>query len=253
LWVGGADYFGDINAQTSLLFFNPAGGVFYRRNFDERISARVNLNAGRVWADDAYANNYYQVSRNLGFASNIYELSAQFEFNFLPYTTIPYSSMNAKHKFSPYLMAGFGVFHFNPFAKYNGQKVFLQPLGTEGQGYPEYPDLKHYRRTSTAILMGGGFKFRIGRQTGLTIEGAIRKTFTDYLDDVSGVYADPVILYNEGGPDVAFLADPSVEVVSEPVGAPGKMRGDSSKSDDYFLLGIGFSYTFKPYRCPYQR
>jgi hypothetical protein len=91
---------------------------------------------------NARANNYYQVTRNLGFASSIYEVSAQFEFNFLPYTTIPYSSMNAKHKFSPYLMAGFGVFHFNPFAKYNGEKVFLQPLGTEGQGYPEYPDLK---------------------------------------------------------------------------------------------------------------
>jgi hypothetical protein len=70
--------------------------------------------------------------------------------------------------------------------------------------------------------MGGGFKFRVGRQTGITIEGAVRKTFTDYLDDVSGVYADPVILLNEGGPDVAFLADPSVEVVSEPVGATGK-------------------------------
>jgi hypothetical protein len=52
LWLGGADYFGDINTQTSLYFFNPAGGVFYRRNFDERIAARVNLNAGRVWADE---------------------------------------------------------------------------------------------------------------------------------------------------------------------------------------------------------
>jgi hypothetical protein len=253
LWVGGANYFGDLNAQTSLRFINPAGGVFYRRNFDDRVSARFSVNAGHVWADDAYANNYYQQTRNLGFASNIYEASAQIEFNFLPYTTIPYSSMNAKHKFTPYLLAGFGVFHFNPTAVYNGEKVRLQPLGTEGQGYPQYPDLHYYKRTSSAFIIGGGFKIRTGRLTGITLEAAVRKTATDYLDDVSGVYADPTVLLHEGGAAVAFLADPSVEVVSEPVGATGKMRGDSSKSDDYILIGIGFSYTLKPYRCPYQK
>jgi hypothetical protein len=249
-WLGGANYFGDLNTETRLRFVNPAGGLFYRHNFDERISARINAGAGRVWADDAYATNYYEVTRNLGFSTNIFEASAQLEFNFLPYSTIPYSSMKEKHRFTPYVAMGFGVFHFNPFVKYNGEKVFLQPLGTEGQGYPpEFP--KSYKRTSTAFLIGGGFKIRLGRVTGLTIEGGVRKTSTDYLDDVSGVYADPNILLGEGGPMVAFLADPSVEILPEPVGATGKMRGDSKKNDDYFFFGVGFSYTLKPYRCPY--
>jgi len=252
-WAGGANYFGDLNTQTSFHFTNPAGGIFYRYNFDERISARVNLNVGRVWADDAYSDDYYQTTRNLGFSSNILESSAHLEFNFLPYSLKPYASINNKQKYTPYLLAGLGVFHFNPMVKYNNQKVQLQPLGTEGQGYIQYPELKRYKRTSTALVFGGGFKFRVGRMTTFHIEAAVRKTATDYLDDVSGVYADPVILLHEGGSDVAFLADPSVEVLGEPIGAPGKMRGDSIKNDDYFFFGFGFSYTLRPYRCPYQK
>ncbi len=253
LWLGGANYFGDINTGTDFRFVNPAGGVFYRYNFDDRIAARFNLNAGRVWADDAYANNYYQQSRNLGFASNITEASAQFEFNFMPYARVPGTSMSAKNKFSPFVMAGFGVFHFNPFVNYNGDKVLLQPVGTEGQGFAQYPELTRYKRTSTAWLLGGGIKYRIKRLMGITFEAGVRKTSTDYLDDVSGVYADPVVLLYEGGPQTQFLADPSVEVVSEPVGATGKMRGDNQKSDDYFFFGIGISYTLNPYRCPFPR
>ncbi|MBA2423544.1 MAG: outer membrane beta-barrel protein, partial [Chitinophagales bacterium] len=134
-WAGGANYFGDLNTQTSFHFTNPAGGIFYRYNFDERISARVNLNVGRVWADDAYSDDYYQTTRNLGFSSNILESSAHLEFNFLPYSLKPYASINNKQKYTPYLLAGLGVFHFNPMVKYNNQKVQLQPLGTEGQGY----------------------------------------------------------------------------------------------------------------------
>lgn len=251
LWAGGANYFGDINTGTNFRFVNPAGGFFYRRNFDERISFRFNLDGGRVWADDQYADNYYQQTRNLGFSSNIFEASFQFEFNFMPYNGAPSSSTGDRHRFSPYVMAGFGVFHFNPFVKYNGEKVLLQPVGTEGQGYPQYPELKKYKRTSTCWLIGGGIKYRIGSRTGISFEAGVRKTATDYLDDVSGSYADPVVLLYEGGPMAAFLGDPSAEVLAEPIGATGKMRGDNQKSDDYLFFGIGITRTLKPYRCPY--
>lgn len=87
----------------------------------------------------------------------------------------------------------------------------------------------------------------------MQLEGGVRKTSTDYLDDVSGVYADPIILLHEGGEEVAFLSDPSVEVTGEPVGVTGKMRGDNHKSDDYFFFGLGIIYTLKPYKCPFQR
>ena len=48
-----------------------------------------------------------------------------------------------KGKFRPYGIIGVGVYHFNPKTQdKNGNWVALQPLHTEGQGFPEYPDRK---------------------------------------------------------------------------------------------------------------
>jgi hypothetical protein len=52
---------------------------------------------------------------------------------------------------------------------------------------------------------------------------------------------------------VAFLGDPSSEVLDEPIGEAGKMRGDNIKSDDYLFFGVGFIYTLRSYKCPYQK
>ena len=42
--------------------------------------------------------------------------------------------------------------------------------------------------------MGFGFKSNIGPFTTLNIDWGVRKTWTDYLDDVSGMYADRSVL-----------------------------------------------------------
>ena len=36
----------------------------------------------------------------------------------------------------------------------------------------------------------------------LSMEYGIRKTFTDFLDDVSGLYADPVIVQSPAGNEI---------------------------------------------------
>ena len=61
------------------------------------------------------------------------------EFHILKY--IPGSM---KYRWTPYVTGGAAVFTFNPKAEYNGEWVALQPLGTEGQGLPQYPDRKKY-------------------------------------------------------------------------------------------------------------
>ncbi|MCY7411300.1 MAG: DUF6089 family protein [Chitinophagales bacterium] len=251
-WFGGADYFGDLNTLTSFRFVNPAGGVLARYNVDDRVSFRANIGAGHVWADDQYSNAYVERIRNLGFSSNIFEASVQAEFNFIPFSNVFLSTYSEKQRYSPYILLGFSTFYFNPKVDYNGTTVELQPLGTEGQDLQGYTDLKKYKRVSTALLIGGGIKYRIGRNFGLQFEAGVRKTSTDYLDDVSGNYVDPIVMLFERGEMTAFLADPSVAVLSEPIGVAGKMRGDNTKSDDYMFFGIGFIYTIKPYKCPYQ-
>ena len=246
---GGFTYFGDLNQDEKFNLTKWAGGILYKYSFDSRISLKTMFNAGMVSGSDQYqSTNYYQRLRNLSFFSDIFEVSEQVEFNFLPF-----NPNNPKDKFTPYILLGFGVFHFNPETFYDDHTYYLQPLGTEGQGLPEYPDLKKYNLVSTEFLIGGGVKLRISRNWSMFAEVANRKTHTDYLDDVGGVYADPIVLLNEHGSMgsiVGALGDRSAEVVGEPVFAPGKERSSNNRDDDYLFSAIGLVYTFNPYRCP---
>ena len=246
LSFGGTEYFGDLNTNTSLQFTNPVAGVFDRFNFDSRISIKSQFNYTRLAASDSKATNKWQQTRNLSFFTDVMEWNNQLEFNFLDF-----KSSSPKFKFSPYFTAGFSVFSFDPMAEYNGNKFHLQPLGTEGQGYPEYPDRKKYKLTSTAFSVGGGMKYRLNKNWIFWCEAVNRNTHTDYLDDVSSTYADPLVLLNEGGPLVEALADRSVELGGEPVGLSGKQRGDARRRDDYLIFNIGFSFTIVKNKCPF--
>ena len=77
----------------------------------------------------------------------------------------------------------------------------------------------------------------------------MRKTFTDYLDDVSGKYPSYASLPGGSGGLAGALSDRSGEV-GEKIGKPGYQRGQSPKKDDYFFGGISISYTIMKARCP---
>lgn len=241
---GGATYFGDLNTNTSFRLTQPMAGVYGRINLDSRISFKLAASYASVAGDDKYADNYYQVHRNLSFKSPIYEAETQIEFNFLDY-----SSDNPKFRYTPYFLFGLGLFNFDPIAVYKDAEYRLQPIGTEGQGYAEYPDRKPYKLTSPFWLIGGGFKYKVNKNVSVFFEAANRKSFTDYLDDAGNVYPDKIVVYNEGGPLVANLSDRSAEVGGLPVGSGNKFRADKKK-DDYLFFGIGFSVTINKYKCP---
>jgi hypothetical protein len=136
--------------------------------------------------------------RNLSFKSRLYEASLVGEYTFL--------DMDYK-QFSPYVFAGFALFHFSPYAFDTlGHKVFLQPLSTEGQGLAQYPDRKVYQRTQISLPFGGGIKFRVQDNVMLGFEIGMRKLFTDYLDDVSTTYVDEATLLAAKGPKAVEMA-----------------------------------------------
>lgn len=147
-------------------------------------------------------------------------------------------------------LLGAGIFGFDPHAVYGNASYRLQPIGTEGQGYPEYPTAAKYKLTKPFIVVGGGFKLRVTKTFSMFGEAAVRKTYTDYLDDDGGLYPDHLVLYNEAGPLAVNLSDRSLELGGQPVGAAGKYRADN-KRDDYFFFGIGVSYTINTYKCPF--
>lgn len=150
--------------------------------------------------------------------------------------------------FSPYIFAGGGFFRFNPQAEIDGQWYNLQRLGTEGQRSDLYPDRKPYSLSSNVILFGLGYKFNITRMFTGALEWGMRRTGTDYLDDVSTTYPDPSVF--DTNPIAMTLHDQSLENRGENAGF---QRGNPNTNDWYSFVGIVLTFRIKDFswhRCP---
>lgn len=236
IMVGAMSYKGDLNpVMFSNKFLHPAIGIIYKRSYNNHWSFRAGFNYGRISANDSQAADSFSINRNLSFRSDILELQGGVEFNFFPYQTA-----NPATFFTPYLFIGLNVFRFNPKAELNGQWYALQPLGTEGQGTDLYPNRNPYGRVSVNVPFGGGLKFKISKRFCTALEVGVRKTYTDYIDDVSKNYADPTAIRKEYGKAAAQLSDRSLEKGSPQI---DRQRGDPSKKDWYWFSGIQITYT----------
>ena len=133
---------------------------------------------------------------------------------------------------NPYVFGGMSFFSFKPQAYYQGRWYDLQPLGTEGQGIK--PATPKYELTSTALIGGFGYRYLLGGRWSLGIEAGMRKTNTDYLDDVSKEYGDNGQIAATYGDLAAILADRSVDSEGNEYTRPGGSQRGSSKVKDYF-------------------
>jgi hypothetical protein len=157
------------------------------------IAIRVEGNYGQVTAADSVLKHDvsvagYRYLRNLSFRSIVLEAYLGLEFHPLLLMT---SFRENGITLSPYILAGIGLYNFNPQAKTGNNWVNLAALHTEGQGFAEYPDKKEYKLTQFNLPLGAGLKYEIGPLFNLRVEMLYRILRTDYLDDVSGTYADP--------------------------------------------------------------
>jgi hypothetical protein len=105
-----------------------------------------------------------------------------------------------------------------------------------------------YSLTQAALPFGGGVKLALSENIRLRFEIGFRKTFTDYLDDVSTTYADQSMLLAKNGQravDLAFRAD---ELKGTATSYPpvSSMRGNSGNKDWYYFSGLGLSFRLSP-------
>ena len=100
---GVTSYLGDINPGRLLYAPRLAGGIFYRYNFHPRQSLRANILYGGLKGNDLDFNNDFQIARGASFSGSVTEFAVQYEFNFLPYST-----MGKLWNYSPYFAAGIG-------------------------------------------------------------------------------------------------------------------------------------------------
>ncbi len=194
--LGTFNYTGDLVRTYNIASSKPAGTVFYRSNISNVISLRTSITAGKIGATDA-ANpiDAFATKRAASFDLFLFEAAGTFEYHFLDWR-----DSKRRLRFTPYLFAGAGLFGFS---------------GVE-QKAAEYSNIQ------MAIPFGGGMKYILNPKYYIAFEFGIRKTFFDYLDNVS-----------QGNPSIKNY-----------------QYGNSFDYDNYFFTAITLTYTFYDIPCP---
>ena len=114
----------------------------------------------------------------------------------------------------------------------------MQPLTTEGQA-------SGYGLTQFSIPFGGGIRYRVSRNFDAALELGWRKTFTDYLDDVSGTYTD---VANLKSPEALYFGNTITR--NEPgfsgFTSPGAARRGKTGNDWYITTSLSLNYILTP-------
>jgi hypothetical protein len=194
--LGVFNYTGDLVRTYDLTTSKPAATVFYRSNISRVISFRTSLTAGKIGARDKHNPlDSAAVKRNASFNVFLMELSGVFEYHFLDWR-----NDSRRLRFTPYLFAGLGLFGISG----NAQKTH------------------QYSNVQISIPMGVGVKYVLNPKYYVSFEIGMRKTFFDYLDNVSGGNT-----YNKN-----------------------YQYGNPNDFDNYFFTGISLTYTFYDIPCP---
>jgi len=242
LFAGIANYKGDLqynpNSGKQFTLRQPkmAVGLGAEYEITDKIFLRGGLTIGKITADDKKGRDSSQLPRNLNFTSSITDGMLGVGY----YITNPNT-----HFINPYVFAGIAYYHFNPYTydtSNRNEKIYLKPLSTEGQGF--VAGKEDYKLSQFSIPFGGGLKFSLTDNFRVGIEVSMRKTFNDYLDDVSGSYVDEALLLTNRGPQAVELAyrGDELKTGSTTYPAGGSSRGTTITSDWYYFTGLTLSY-----------
>jgi hypothetical protein len=252
------NYFGDITPKPSIpsLRFGatrPNLGVTITHRFTPIISGRAGLSYGRITGSDNKAADQndsdakYRYNRNMNFRNDIAELSFVGIVDLIPNR----NNYIKRPDFVPYVFGGVAGYAGNPKGEVTddnrsglskGSFIALQPLKTEG---------KSYNKAGIAIPFGVGARYKLNKSFDLGFEIGFRKTFNDYLDDVSTNYvASRESLSSEAakyfGWDITGGGTSGVSGTWEETNQAGYKRGESKDDDWYVQAGFTLNYILAP-------
>ena len=193
--LGTFNYTGELSGFYNFKYSKPAATVFYRSNLSKVISFRTRITAGMIGASDDHSDALSS-QRDASFDLFLFEVSGVAEYHFLNWR-------EGKRfvRFSPYFFAGLGLF------------------GISGNDDPKPAE---YSNIQGAIPFGAGIKYVYNPKWYFSLEFGARKTFFDYLDNVSA-----------GDPD-----------------QKNYQYGNPNTNDAYYFLGISITRTFYDIPCP---
>jgi hypothetical protein len=247
--MGVSNYLGDIGGkdQTRKDFIADIQlaetrwnmGAFVRYKWQPRISLKLAFNYLRIEGDDALSTNPGRRVRNFNFRNDLYDLGTTAEFVFYENNDLG-NTYRYRNGFRAYIFGGIGAMYSNPKTFYRGEWVTLRDYTTEGVSYSSIV---------MNIPMGVGLYFTLNKAHRLGFEMNYRKTFTDYLDDISGNYPeDPGDDYTRG------LIMRSTELDNSVLDKyPGTIeshdwgykRGDNSNKDAFITMSVSYSYVIR--------
>ena len=256
--LGGRNTIGKDNSPVDLDFIStrPSISAAFRYKLNKNINWHSSFNYLLLSGNDKNTSEQYRSNRNLNFRSSVYELSTRIEFGISSFKRVGVyrlkKSLLRPSKTRAYELIGFigvGAFYFNPkgMDPSTGKYIALQPLHTEGQGLPGGP--KQYKRVSISLPVGIALHAILNKYWSVGLEFCYRKTFTDYIDDVSTTYYDKTALTDAYGPTSALMSDPGkgdIPTASSPAADGTRaQRGDRNK-DSYMSLQITVGRFFPP-------
>lgn len=195
--AGAFNYRGDLVRTFDVMNFRPGFMAHYRRNLSGYVSARVALSGGSLYGSDAKPYDVLGLERNESFRTSLFEISGTFEYYFLDFRVD-----KALVNWSPYIFGGFSMFLFNPQQEKRAEYSSIQP----------------------AIPMGIGIRYNFSRKLGIAFEFGARKTFFDWLDNVS-----------EGN-----------------TGVKDYKYGNHFTNDWFYFTALSVSYTIYTIPCPFK-
>lgn len=227
VFVGISHYTGDLTERkVEPLGFHRAGGFYVRKKISPRFGMRYQFFKGRISGDDGRSSTESGLwKRNLSFESDIFEIAALAEYS-------PFRFGDGLFTTTPYFFGGIAGFYFAPQAEVNGQTYNLNTYRTEGVEYSLY---------QFAIPFGAGLKLQVNGCGYLGLEVGWRKTFTDYLDDVSGFYPGDLGLLDDGTVSTrAMLSYRAAEINNNSSSLPkaDQQRGNPDNNDWYMFFGV---------------
>ena len=234
--TGVSQYFGELNTRWRMKSIRSAEGVYVGKDFfKENLSVRVGFDYIQLYAADKNAKDKIQQIRNLDFHNNLSELSLR-----LQLSMFRLGFFNKESKV--FLQLGAGYMWFDPYTYYEDKKVFLRPLGTEGQfSYLHsnpIPYSKHCITTPIGLLV----KTSLSNFWKLTFNVSYRFTSTGYLDDVYSTYAGyesfPASGNDYDGTLARVLQNRSKDIA---FGMKGTSRGNLT-NDQFMTLTLGLEY-----------
>lgn len=192
--LGTFNYTGDLIRSYNFKYSKPAATVFYRSNISKVVSFRAALTGGKIGASekpiDAFATR-----RNASFDLFLLEASTVMEYHFLNWR-----ETKRFVRFTPYLFAGLGLFGISGDIEKNAE----------------------YSNVQASVPFGGGIKYVYNPKWYFSLEFGVRKTFFDYLDNISA-------------------GDPRTK---------NYQYGNPNDNDNYYFIGISVTRAFYTIPCP---